>query len=172
MIRRCLRGTSRHRSAQSGARFGPVSIFCCQCAPWRLIRRASLRSETKWVTEQASLAACESAAISCLGTTCEGKWRPAGADSVQIRAGTTGSRAAWSVSARQALPWSRADGRSNGRALAQQTAWQPPMSVHRVMPVVELSVPFWFPDVLVNIAHFQKLDEVFHARWTPSGRSK
>jgi hypothetical protein len=41
----------------SSAQFGPLSIFCCQCAPCRSIRRASIRSEMKWVTEQASLAA-------------------------------------------------------------------------------------------------------------------
>jgi hypothetical protein len=111
-------------------------------------------------------------AIACSGKAIESTARPAGADSVHIRAGTIDSKAAWSVSARQALPWCRADGRSNGRALAQQTAWQPPMSVHRVMPMVELNLPFGFPDAVVNIAHFQKLDEVFPARWTPSGRSK
>src|ERR1700730_16255814 len=103
-------------------------------------------------------------AIACSGKAIESTARPAGVDSVQIRAGTTGSRAAWSVSARQALPWCRADGRSNGRARAQQTALQPPMSVHRMMLTVELSVPFRFRDAVVNIAHFQKLDDVFHTR--------
>jgi hypothetical protein len=103
-------------------------------------------------------------AIACSGKAIESIARPAGADSVQIRAGTSGSRAAWSVSTRSALRWYRADGRWHVRTLTQQTASQPPMSVHRVMPVMERVCHRDFPSRWSILLTFKNLMELSHAK--------
>jgi hypothetical protein len=67
-------------------------------------------------------------ATSCCGKAIISTARPAGAESVHIRAGTTGSRAGWSVSARQALLWCRADDRLIDAIHEQQTALEQSMT--------------------------------------------
>jgi hypothetical protein len=97
----------------------PSSISAIKCAVWAAVhfllpmrtirpnpaRQHSFRNES--VMEQASLEACESATISCLGTASEGKRRPAYDDCARFREEMSVQSAAYCAASPQARPGCR-----------------------------------------------------------------